>query len=289
VERIRGGPGCYVSLNIERPVSGEPLRYDLMLQSIALDSIVDIEMKAGAVGYFRVRQFIENTDSEMRTALENLQNQGMRGLILDLRGNPGGRLDTAARMAEVFLQRGQRILTVQSRRGVQDIFEVGAEDSASYSGPLIVLIDGGSASASEILAGALRDHSRAILVGERSFGKGSVQSVVSFRGGDGLKLTSARYLLPSGEAINGKGVSPDVQVEMAPRESLLRMLQKHHLRKMSAESFKEAFGFAPRKDVQLKTAENLIGGILAGGCLPLSERLYRLSPLTAGGVPKMPV
>jgi carboxyl-terminal processing protease len=257
VERIRGEPGTIVVLDIERPITGELISFDLERVAIALDSVVDVEMKTGNVGYLKVRQFIDATDEEMLAAIETLNEQGMKGLILDLRSNPGGRLDTAARMAEIFLEEGQTILTVQSRRGVDDVFHA-RETEHTYTGPIIVLIDGGSASASEILAGALRDNKRALLVGEKSFGKGSVQSVIGFHGGDGLKLTSARYLLPSGEAINGTGVSPDITAEMAADDSILLILQKHHLRQMSEDVFARTFGFAPVEDSQLKVATEIL-------------------------------
>ena len=128
--------------------------------------------------------------------------------------------------------------------------------------PLVVLIDGDSASASEIFSGALRDYARAVLVGEKSYGKGSVQSVYSFPDGDGLKLTSARYLLPSGEAINGTGVYPNVTVERSAEEAMMLMLQKHHLRKMSDASFAEAFGFAPVEDSQRLVAEQMLDALI---------------------------
>ena len=261
IDRIRGEPGSLVSLEIERPITAETHSFELERREIALDSVVDIEMSSDAVGYMRVRQFIDKTDFELVSALHALNAQGMQGLILDLRGNPGGRLDIAVKMAEVFLEEGQKVLTVQSRRGEEDVFYA-KEAADSFQKPLIVLIDGQSASASEILAGALRDHERALLVGEKSFGKGSVQSVFSFPDGDGLKLTSARYLLPSGEAINGTGVFPSVPVERSTEEAILLMLQAHHLRHMSAEGFTKAFGFAPVEDSQRRMAEQMLDALL---------------------------
>ncbi|MGJ8651802.1 MAG: S41 family peptidase [Opitutaceae bacterium] len=257
VDRIRGEPGTIVTMEVERPINHEILSFDLERKEIALDSVVDIEMKAGAVGYMKIRQFIDDTDIEMYDAISLLTKQGMRSLIIDLRGNPGGRLDTAARMAEIFLDEGQAILTVQSRRGVEDVFHARKVEQA-YDGPMVVLIDGRSASASEILAGALRDHGRALLVGRKSYGKGSVQSVIGFSGGDGLKLTSARYLLPKGEAINGTGVYPNIQIDTTAEQSIILMLQEHHLRNISAEQFTEAFGFAPINDEALRVAIQML-------------------------------
>lgn len=257
IQRIRGEPGTVVEMEVERPINQEVLSFDLERRAIALDSVVDIEMKTDVVGYMKVRQFIDDTDVEMFDAITLLAKQGMGSLILDLRGNPGGRLDTAARMAEIFLDEGQAILTVQSRRGVEDVFHA-RKVKQSYDGPMVVLIDGGSASASEILAGALRDHDRALLVGRKSYGKGSVQTVIGFPGGDGLKLTSARYLLPKGEAINGTGVYPNIQIDSSPEQSLLLMLQEHHLRSLSPEQFTEVFGFAPVNDEALSVAIQML-------------------------------
>lgn len=261
VDRIRGEPGSLVSIEVERPIRAQRHTFELERRAIALDSVVEVAMHSALVGYFRVRQFIDDTDLEMVSAIDALQAQGMQGLIIDLRGNPGGRLDTAAKMAQVFLEPGQPVVTVQSRRGVEEVYRAEASINA-FRQPLIVLIDGNSASASEIFAGALRDHARAILVGEKSYGKGSVQSIYAFRDGDGLKLTSARYLLPSGEAINGTGVSPNVTVEMQPEDALLLMLQKHHLRTMSPALFAEAFGFEPIEDAPLQVATQMLDAVI---------------------------
>ncbi len=257
VKRIRGEPGTMVSIEVERPMDHQIFNFEMERIELVLDAVVEIEMKTDTVGYLLIRQFTDESDDEMVRAIEELEQQGMQHLIIDLRGNPGGRLDAAARMAEVFLEKGQTILTVQSRRGVEDIFQSRGSKHA-YDGALIVLIDGRSASASEILAGALRDHDRAILVGQKSYGKGSVQSVIGFPGGDGLKITSARYLLPKGEAINGFGVYPDVTVEHTIEKTMLLLLQRHHLRSLSPETFQEVFGFAPIEDEALGVAIQLL-------------------------------
>ena len=256
---------------VERPITAEDYSFELERREIALDSVVDVEMAAETVGYMRVRQFIDETDLEMVSAIHALNAQGMQGLILDLRGNPGGRLDIAVRMAEILLETGQKVLTVQSRRGVEEVFYAEATVDR-YQQPLIVLIDGNSASASEILSGALRDHERALLVGEKSYGKGSVQSVYSFSDGDGLKLTSARYLLPSGEAINGTGVYPNVTVERTTEEAILLMLQAHHLRNMSPEAFAQAFGFAPVEDSQRLVAQQMLDALISANSLNVEHR-----------------
>ncbi|MEN8662880.1 MAG: S41 family peptidase [Lentimonas sp.] len=257
VKRIRGEPGTTVIIEIERPIDHQILSFDMERMALVLDAVTDIEMKSDTVGYLLIRQFTDESDEEMVEAIDQLKQSGMRSLIIDLRGNPGGRLDAAARMAEVLLKEGQTILTVQSRHGAEDVF-LSRSSKSPYGGPLIVLIDGRSASASEILAGALRDHGRAMLVGQKSYGKGSVQSVIGFPGGDGLKITSARYLLPKGEAINGKGVFPDVAIEHTIERTMLLLLQRHHLRSLSSEEFADIFGFEPVKDEALRVAIQLL-------------------------------
>jgi len=261
IERIRGEPGTQVILQVERPITNELLSFELERVAIALDSVTDVELLDTGVGYLKVRQFIDESDLELIEAIKMLQAQGMQALIIDLRGNPGGRLDTAVRMAEIFMSEDQTVLTVQSRRGVESVFKARAPEY-SYDGYLAVLIDGNSASASEILSGALRDHQRAVLIGEKSFGKGSVQSVFGFNNGDGLKLTSARYLLPKGEAINGKGVYPDLPIQMANETAIIFMLQKHHLRTMTDAEFTATFGFEPVRDEVRLVANELLAAKL---------------------------
>ena len=149
IDRIRGESGSMVSLQVERPITAEEHSFNLERRAIALDSVVDVEMATETVGYMRVRQFIDETDLEMVSALQLLKSEGMQGLIIDLRGDPGGRVDIAVRMSEIFLDEGQEILTMQSRRGVEEVFYAEATLNANHQ-PLVVLIDGNSASASEI-------------------------------------------------------------------------------------------------------------------------------------------
>ena len=202
-----------MSLTLARIGIETPVTLAMERREIALDSVSDVELVSSEIGYLRIRQFIEKTDVELSAAVDHLIKEGATDLIIDLRSNPGGRLDAAARMAELFLELDQTILKVESRRGVEETFQV-LGTGVSYKLPTAVLIDGQSASASEIFAGALQDHERAIIVGETSFGKGSVQSVFGFSNGDGMKLTSARYLLLKGAIVQDVGVVPDIEVEM---------------------------------------------------------------------------
>ncbi len=262
-ERVRGEPGTSVLLEIERMGEGAPLAFEMERRAIALDAVVDIEMKTPTVGYCLLRQFTEKADIELAAAILELGAQGMQALILDLRGNPGGRLDSAALIADLFLEPGQTIVTVEARRGLVETVQT-EPSQTNFKGPMAILIDEESASASEILAGACRDYGRAILIGAQTFGKGSVQSVFQFRGGHGLKLTTARYLLPDGEAINGTGVAPDVNVELSREDSYVRLLQRHHLREMDAVEFERRFGFAPIEDQPLQLAQEMLEATLLG-------------------------
>ncbi|MEM1222126.1 MAG: S41 family peptidase [Verrucomicrobiota bacterium] len=250
-ERIRGEEGTVVRLGIERPKREDLLSFEMERRSISLSSVANAEIIADGIGYLRFRQFTENSAQELAEAIQDLRSDGMEGLVLDLRDNPGGRLDSALQIAEMFLETGDRLLTVQSRRRVMEVFEAGFSQ-LRFRFPLAIIINGNSASASEILAGILRDHERAILVGEQSFGKGSVQSIYSFRGDYGLKLTSARYLLPKGEAVHGVGVTPTIVIDQPTEQAFELRIQKHHLRFMTPEEFETSFGFPPRVDSQLE-------------------------------------
>ena len=261
VAKLRGVAETEVTIGVERSGTGDPIRLSVARRPISISPVAGVEMKSASIGYVQVRQFVEKTRIPLIAAIETLKGDGMKALILDLRSNPGGRLDAAVELAELFLPDSKRVVTVRSRRGVEETFRVpsgGAADVHKFEGPLVVLIDGGSASASEILAGALRDHDRAILVGESSFGKGSVQSVFSFRGGDGLKLTSARYVLPSGAVINGDGVAPNKRVEQTVDAAMPPALQSLHLAAMGPETFKAIFGVDPVEDKQLQEAVRLL-------------------------------
>ena len=260
-EQIRGESGSMVTLTVARQGQPDAIDFELERRAITLAAVVDVEMRTNSIGYLKLRQFTDNADEEIVEALRQLDAEGMKALILDLRENPGGRLDTAARVAELFLEKGQSIVTIEARRGIVEEIRA-AEPEQRFDQAVVVLIDNNSASASEIVAGALRDHGRAVLVGEQSFGKGSVQSVFSFRDGYGLKLTSARYLLPNGEAINGTGVAPDVEVSFASEERYTRYLQAHHLRAMGEDAFTRRFGFPPVEDRPLNAALNLLSGTL---------------------------
>jgi carboxyl-terminal processing protease len=178
---------------------------------------VRAEVLPGGYGYARITQFSDSTPADLDDALTHLgsgQHARLRGLVLDLRGNPGGVLEAAASVADEFLESG--IIVRGEGRTPESRFEIDATAGDVLRGaPLVVLIDGGSASGAEIVAGALRDHDRATLMGERTFGKGSVQTVIPLRHGQALKLTTSRYYTPSGASIHERGLEPDYVISAA--------------------------------------------------------------------------
>jgi len=215
VSRIRGTVGSDVTLTIRR--GEETIDFELTRARIEIHpvrySVKD--SPEGDIGYIRLTQFSNNAAEEMREAIEELESENVLGYILDLRSNPGGLLYSSIEIARMWLDEGMIVSTV-NRQGVVD--EEAANNRALTDKPLVVLVDGGSASASEILSGALQDNDRAQLVGTTTFGKGLVQSVRSLSDDSGVAITIAKYLTPSGRDINQNGIEPDILVELSDEE-----------------------------------------------------------------------
>jgi carboxyl-terminal processing protease len=215
VERMRGPVDTSIALTLRRPGREEPLDVSM---ARAVITISPVRWRAeGDIGYLRVTAFNEQTDANLRTAIEDLQSQlgpSLKGVVLDLRNNPGGLLEQAVAVADVFLDRGE-IVSTRGRR-TDNIQRFNARRGDLVDGrPMVVLINGGSASASEIVAGALRDHDRAIVMGTPSFGKGSVQTIMPLPGHGAIRLTTARYYTPAGTSIQAKGIVPDIEVQQS--------------------------------------------------------------------------
>jgi carboxyl-terminal processing protease len=217
IERLRGFPGSRVRLAVSRVGEAEPLAFDLERSEVHVRT-VRAEPLPGGYGYARITQFSDSTPADLDAALTHIgtgRYARLRGLVLDLRGNPGGVLEAAASVADEFLEAG--IIVRGEGRTPESKFEIDATAGDVLRGaPLVVLIDGGSASGSEIVAGALRDHDRATLMGQRTFGKGSVQTVIPLRHGQALKLTTSRYYTPSGASIHERGLEPDYVIAVSP-------------------------------------------------------------------------
>jgi carboxyl-terminal processing protease len=202
VELLRGRPGTDVTVRMLRPGIDEPIEFTLTREVIHLKAVPFAVMLEGGVGYVPLLTFRETSQDEVRAAVDSLRAEGMTGLILDLRGNPGGLLDQGIGVTDLFVDQGQAIVETRGRAADQnDLFRAGAPDR--YAGlPIVTLVDGTSASASEIVAGALQDHDRAVLVGATTYGKGSVQSMFRLTGGDVLRLTTAKWYTPLGRSIH---------------------------------------------------------------------------------------
>ena len=220
VNRMRGTPGTSVALTILREGSSTPLTFRLVRAIIKTKSLKGRLLEQG-YGYIRIAEFQERTGEDFEKALKTLaadNGKKLSGLVLDLRFNPGGLVDQAYSVADRFIGEGLSDGVIVTTKGRDPSSERSltariGEKEPDY--PMVVLINGGSASASEIVAGALQDHKRAVIMGTQSFGKGSVQSIMTLNNGDGLKLTTARYYTPSGRSIQAKGITPDIVVELA--------------------------------------------------------------------------
>jgi carboxyl-terminal processing protease len=213
VTRMRGAPGTSVTLDVLRAGSATPLRFALTRTAVHVNTVQD-EYLGNGLAYIRLTSFAEGTSADLERAAEELESDAggaLLGLILDLRSNPGGLLDAAVDVSDEFLAEGVIVSGTGRIRQAQFQQTAGPGDALEYV-PMVVLVNGASASASEIVAGALQDHGRARLIGERTYGKGSVQTVMPLGEGSAIKLTTSRYLTPSGRSINGTGIEPDVVV-----------------------------------------------------------------------------
>jgi carboxyl-terminal processing protease len=213
VDRMRGAPNSKIALTIHRDGVDQPIEISLQREVIKIQ-VVKEKLLDGSLGYIRVTSFNEQTDSGLRKALASLKAQSgdkLAGIVLDLRNNPGGLLDQAVAVSEDFIAEGEVVSTRARHSDDSQRWNAKGGD-ITHGLPVVVLINGGSASASEIVAGALQDHRRAVLLGTRSFGKGSVQTVIPLPGNGAMRLTTARYYTPSGRSIQGLGIAPDIEV-----------------------------------------------------------------------------
>ena len=213
VKKMRGKKGTPVVITVRRKGVSEPIDFTIIRDIIPLESVRSHLLKPD-YGYIRITNFRENTADDVEAALRELHSAKtpLKGLILDLRDNPGGLLDQAVEVADIFLDKGE-IVSIKGRLKSHSKVYTARPGNNEHPHPMVLLINSGSASASEIVAGALQDHDRALVLGTTSFGKGSVQTVEPLRDGSGLKLTIARYYTPSGQAIQARGIVPDILVE----------------------------------------------------------------------------
>lgn len=253
VKRMRGQKGTKVTLTIMREGFDRPQEFSLTRDIIQVKSVRSRLLDDG-YGYIRIAQFQEKTDEDLAKFLKSLkeENKGeLNGLILDLRNDPGGLLDQAVRVAEHFIEDGKMIVYTEGREKDSKMQFTARKGGKEPNYPIVVLINGGSASASEIVAGALQDHKRAIVMGTQSFGKGSVQTIIPLSDDSGLRLTTARYYTPKGRSIQAKGITPDIVVERLelPKESAEKK-DSMHVREKDLENHFEGEDKGAPKDVK---------------------------------------
>ncbi len=220
VDKMRGIANSRIKLTIKREGVDKPVELSMNREVIKVQ-VIKSHLEGNDIAYIRMTGFTEQTESGLRKAMQTLRQQGgdrLRGVVLDMRNNPGGLLDQAVAVSDDFIAQGEIVST--RARHTEDSQRWDAKDGDITGGlPLVVLINGGSASASEIVAGALQDHRRAVVIGTRSFGKGSVQTVIPLEGNGAMRLTTARYYTPSGRSIQGLGITPDIEVRSSRTET----------------------------------------------------------------------
>ncbi len=286
VDRMRGEPGSKIKLSIYREGKNEPLEYDIIRDIIKMTSVKSIDYDD--IGYIRITAFSEDTTASIKKEINDLKNRKdkkLNGIILDLRNNPGGLLSQAINVSDLFLDSGPIVSTKGRNFDNNYVFEATKSSDDILDLPIVLLINSGSASASEIVAGALQDYKRAVIIGTKSFGKGSVQNVLPLPNGGAIKMTTSRYYTPNGRSIQAEGINPDINVEPAKIEFFDRGTKKifnessyeNHLandkkqdikevadqlasdlKEQAKESEKELYA----KDYQLARALDLLRGIV---------------------------
>lgn len=261
VRKLRGPPDTDVTIKVVRPATSEIQEHTITRAVIAIESVKDAKLVSGSIGYVRITQFNNPTATDLRAALADLEEQGMEALVLDLRNNPGGLLNSAIEVAQQFLTRGNLIVYTRGRDGRRGQRYTARERNPQLDFPMVVLINEGSASASEIVAGALQDHRRAILVGEKTFGKGSVQSVLPLDDGSALRITTALYYTPSERVIDERGIEPDIVVSIEPEE-WRRILIRRSRPENATLDFDEDEDLDEAVDTQLERAIDVLKGVM---------------------------
>ncbi len=264
VRQLRGEPGTKVKITVFRQKAKDPGErikdYVIERAEIKVESVKDAKMLGDGIGYIRITQFNEPTADEFEKALVKLEEQGMSALVIDLRNNPGGLLESARKIASKFVPAGQLIVSTEGRDPTQKIVYRSERGKKRLDYPIVVLVNNGSASGSEIVAGALKDLKRAVLVGERTFGKGSVQSILPLPDGAALRLTTAKYYTPSHQVIHEQGVEPNILVPMSEDDERKLMLQRARAN-LPPEDDATVEKEEPVVDVQLERAVDVLKGV----------------------------
>ena len=275
VKKLRGKPGTEVTVTIFRNGVEKPFDVTITRDIIKIKSV---KHKAFSdIAYIRLTQFTQNASAEVRDTLEKIKNdQGYKGVILDLRNNPGGLLSEAVNVSNLFLPAGKTVVFTKDRSGEENHLKTSIFKNSNTSVPLVVLINEGSASASEIVAGAMQDHKRGVVIGKTSFGKASVQTIIPMNDGSAVKLTTARYYTPNGRSIQGVGIKPDIEVEAGKitlseahfdlkEKDLNKHLVGENENVVDNSSISMDIPENINDDLQLKTAVDVLRGLIIYG------------------------
>lgn len=262
-KRIKGEENTSVQITV-RSILGEMRGISVVRKKINISSVEGMNVDQNGTAYIRLVQFTSRSGGEFKEAISDLKEKGMKRLILDLRDNSGGLLSAAIEITECFLSKGQLIVSIKGRKA-NDVRDYHSNTEENLSDiPMVVLMNEGSASASEIVGGALSVLDRAPIIGEQSFGKGSVQTIFPMEDKSGLRLTTAMYFLPDGSTIHEEGIKPQFKVDCSDENETKLRIQRYSQDIMTRETFEKQFGFIPIVDLQLGKAEEVLlfnGGV----------------------------
>lgn len=267
VKRLRGKPKTKVDLSVLRKDADKPLEFTIIRDIVKLESIKTATMLDDDIGYIKLIEFQQHTPKDLTSSLSGLRKKGMKGLILDLRNNPGGLLEVAYDVSSAFLPKGELVVSLKGRLPDQNRVYKAKMEKSFTDFPMIVLVNEGSASASEILAGAVQDNKRGVILGTKTFGKGSVQTVIPLKDGSAVRITTAAYYTPSGRSITDMGIVPDVIMELEEKkktgseekEAVFKKIEEKEPKPEGAKAKpEEEFGY----DNQIQAAKGMLTGML---------------------------
>ncbi|MGA2245711.1 MAG: S41 family peptidase [Verrucomicrobiota bacterium] len=281
VKMLRGDPGSAVSLTIQRPATGLTKTYTLTRAVIQMEMVKDINgqksfpVDGNQIGYVRITQFGEKTGDELESAIRRLKDEHLKGLIIDLRWNPGGLLDQAVEVCQKFLPSDQLVVSTEGRHTLEKYYAHGSGDELKNV-PIVLLVNLGSASAAEIVTGCLQDLHRAVVLGEKTFGKGSVQTIFPLDDGSALKLTVAKYYTPSHKVIHQRGITPDIFVPLTDAEEAAVVVKRTPGGLESIPETDRPAVLAAR-DEQLDRAEDLLKGLIRYDQLTETRKVEKMA------------
>ena len=265
VSKLRGERGTEVTIKVMREGADDTLEVTMVRDDIAVSSVKGARLLTDRIGYIRITQFAAPTAGLLQEALETLLDEGMEALVLDLRSNPGGLLRSSVAVAQKFIAEDEVVVSTRGRGGAANEMIKRAGGALHYTDlDIAILVNRGSASASEIVAGCLQDHGRAVLIGETSFGKGSVQSVISLKSDEeaAIRLTTAYYYTPSGRLIHNKGIDPDIAVPVTPVEWRRILVRRAHEESPTLFTDEEMAAYADAVDLPLRRAIDMLQAVL---------------------------